>query len=367
MISRKDIMYQHMIAFKGVYGKINDIDCRFLLAEEEDNDQNYYDLKCIITDQPIIQGDYITIDDQLFMIMDTKKVNESTYTKGVFRKVLKISLQSNLKDVYAVVDKVKGVYAQGQEITEVHDEYSFVIPKSVCNYTSLSVGTNLIAYAGGLYDIISIDDSKEGILIITSRFNNIYVPHIYTINLNSSSKILVETDTFQIVASCTDNSVVVENPTIIYTSSNEAIATVNSTGLITCLSIGSVTISCNYKNVSVNLAITIEEKPVEPVISYTYASSQSISQLKTYMTTTFTTFKYVDGVADSTLHIDYSFDVNAQTLINAGKIVVTRKSDSSISIKNVSVTTATNIYLTVTDSINNTKIIDNLAITLTGI
>jgi hypothetical protein len=36
MISRKDIMYQHMIAFQGIDGKINDADYRFLLTEEED-------------------------------------------------------------------------------------------------------------------------------------------------------------------------------------------------------------------------------------------------------------------------------------------------------------------------------------------
>ncbi|NRU83729.1 hypothetical protein DFH44_003769 [Clostridium beijerinckii] len=127
-----------------------------------------------------------------------------------------------------------------------------------------------------------------------------------------------------------------------------------------------MTISCNYKNVSVDLAITVEEKTVETVISYNYAFSQSITQLKTYMTTTLTTFKYLDGVVAPTLHIDYSFDANTQALINSGKIVVTRKSDSSISIKNASVSTVTNIYLTVIDTETGTKILDNKAIVLAG-
>ena len=366
MITRKDITYQHLINFQGINGKINDTECRFLITEEEDYKENKYDLKNIITDQPIKQGDYITIDDALFMIVDTQKIINSTYTKGTFREVLKITLEANSKDVYAVVDKVKGVYTQGQEITEVHDQYSFIIPKSVCDYTSLSVGTNLIAYAGGSYDIISIDDSKEGILTITGRFDSIYIPHVYTITLNSSSETLVETDTFQIFASCTDNSVAVENPTIIYTSSDTDVATVSSTGVVSCVGVGSTTISCNFNNVSVDLTIVVEAKPVEPVISYTYAFSQSITQLKTYMTTTLTTTKTVGGVSDLTLYIDYSFDTNTQSLISSGKIVVTRKSDSSITIKNSSVSTLTNIYLTVSDQANSTKILDAQQITLTG-
>lgn len=364
MISRKDIMYQHMMAFKGVYGKINDIDCRFLLAEEEDNDQNYYDLKCIITDQPIIQGDYITVDDQLFMIMDTKKVNESTYTKGVFRKVLKISLQSNLKDVYAVVDKVKGVYAQGQEITEVHDEYRFIVPKNSCNYTSISVQNNLIVYSGGSYDAISIDDSKEGILIITGRFNSVYNPHTYAIKLSETTKALVETEIYTIVVSTTDNGIIVENPNIIYTSSDESIATVNN-GLVTAITRGNCIITATLGNASATLSLVVNAKPVEPVIGYTYAFSQSITALKTYMTTTLTTNKLVDGVVDSTLKINYIFDSVGQNLINQGKVVIAVASDSSIKIKNASVSAVTTIHLTVTDRAN-TNIIVDTDIILTG-
>lgn len=364
-MSRKDVLYQHMIAFRGVDGKINDIDCRFLLAEEEDKDQNYYDLKCIITDQPIIQGDYITIDGQLFMIMDTKKVNESMYTKGVFRKVLKITLQSNLKDVYAVVDKVTGVFSQGAEITEVHDEYSFVIPKSVTNMTSATPSNNAIIYAGASYDAISIDDSKEGLLIITGRFNSVYNPHTYAIKLSETTKTLVETEIYTIVASATDNGIIVENPNVIYTSSDESIATVNN-GLVTAITKGNCIITATLGNASATLSLVVNAKPVEPVISYTYTFSQSITALKTYMTTTLTTAKSVGGVGDTSLYIDYSFDANAQALINSGKIVVTRKSNSSISIKNVSVNTVINIYLTVIDSVDSAKIIDNLAITLTG-
>lgn len=358
MITRKDIMYQHMIAFQGIDGKINDKDYRFLVAEESDGSENNYDLKYIITDQPIKQGDYVTIDDSIFMIIDTKQVINSKYTKGVFREVLKITLQATLKDVYAVVDRVRNVFEQGSEITEVHDQYQFIVPKSSCNYTSISAEKNLIIYAGGSYDAISIDDSKEGILTVTGRFNTVYIPHTYGITLNSSAETLVETGTYTIIPTCTDNNIADENPKVIYMSSDETIATVTSDGVVTALKEGNCVITATYMNVSAKLTLTINAKTVEPVVSYTYNFSQSITAFRTYVTNTLTTFKTVDGVADPNLKINYIFDSAGQGLISSGKVVVTVASDSSIKIKNASVSSKTTIHLTVTDSANDYVIVD---------
>ncbi|NRU52561.1 Ig-like domain-containing protein [Clostridium beijerinckii] len=189
--------------------------------------------------------------------------------------------------------------------------------------------------------------------------------HSYAISLNSNNQTLVETETYKIVPNVTDKGVTVTNPKVNYTSSDENIAKVDSTGLVTALSVGSCIITCSIGTVNSVLNLNVNEKPISPVVSYSTNWSQG-TNIKQFVTSTLSCIKTISGVADSTLHIDYSFDTNAQTLINAGKIVVTRKSDSSISIKNVSVTTSTNIYLTVTDSVNNTKILDNQQITLTG-
>lgn len=347
MTTRKDIMYQHLIAFQGIDGMINDTSCRFLITEEEDYKENKYDLKNVVTDQQIKQGDYITIDNTLFMIVDTKKVISSMYTVGTFREVLKITLQSNLKDVYAVVDKVKGVYAQGAEITEVHDQYSFIIPKSSCNYTSISAQNNLIIYAGATYDAISIDDSKEGILTITGRFNTIYNPHIYTISLNENTKTLAETETYQISATCTMDGTTQTNPTITYVSSDENVATISSSGVVSTLKAGSCNITCTYNGMSAALLLTVTAKPVTPVISYTENWSQTTT-IKQYVTSTYTVTRTTDGVLETPL-IDYVFDSAGQALISSSKIVVTRKADNSFSVKNSTITTTTTCYVTITD------------------
>lgn len=347
-MTRKDILYQHLIAFQGIDGKINDIPCRFLVTEEEDYKENKYDLKNIVTDQPIRQGDYVTIDGALFMIVDTKKVINSIYTLGTFRGVSKITLQSNLKDIYAVIDKVRGLYTQGQEITEVHDEYTFIIPKSSTNMTSATPNKNAIIYEGGSYDAVSIDDSKEGVLIITGRLSNLYNPHVYTISLSETTKTLVETETYSIIATATDNETIVSNPQLTFKSSDTIVATVDSnTGVVSAVKAGSATITVTYQNVSATVYLTVNAKPVTPVISYTENWSQTTT-IKQYVTSTYVATRTTDGIVETPL-IDYVFDSTGQALISTSKIVVTRKADNSFSVKNGTITTTTTCYVNITD------------------
>lgn len=96
-MSRKDIFYQHLIAFQGIDGKINDNDCRFLVTENDDSKENEFDLKNIITDKSLKKGDYITIDSIIYMVIDTQKVIDSSYIKGTIREALKITLESTLQ------------------------------------------------------------------------------------------------------------------------------------------------------------------------------------------------------------------------------------------------------------------------------
>lgn len=358
-----DSCYKKAIEQYGIIATIDENQTKVLIREISDNSTYGIDYKKIISSSLLQQGDYVVINGVQFLIIDTEEqMSQSIYNVGVFRKTLSVLLGTTYKPVQAIADKYRGQYVDGQYINEVHDQYTFIIPKLG---NSVSIGGSLV-YDLGIYDILSIDSSRDGLYYITGKYNTVYVPHTYTITLNSNSQTLVETDTYQIVATCYDNDTVVSNPTIIYTSSDPNIVSVDATGVVSCLAVGSATITCTYNNVSADLTIVVEAKPVEPVISYTYAFSQSITALRTYMTTTLTTSKLVDGVADSTLYINYSFDSNAQSLISAGKIVITRKSDSSISIKNASITTTTNIYLTVTDNANGTKILDAQQITLTA-
>ncbi|OOP74153.1 Ig-like domain-containing protein [Clostridium beijerinckii] len=361
-----DIMYKQLVRLRGAIGKINDLECRFLITEETDNDENKYDLKSIITDQSLKQGDYVTFNNILYMVFDVQKPTDSIYTKGTMREVLKITFETSQNDVYAVVDKVKGVYADGQEITEVHDEYRFIVPKNSCNYTSISVQNNLIVYSGGSYDAISIDDSKEGILIITGRFNSVYNPHTYAIKLSETTKTLVETENYTIVVDTTDNGTKVSNPQLKFVSNDTSVATVDSNkGIVSAVKSGSCTITCTYNNVSEKLALIVVAKPVTPVISYTENWSQTTT-IKQYVTSTYTVTRNTDGIIETPL-IDYTFDSDGESLISNKKIVVAPKADNSFSVKNSTITNTTTCYVTIKDSLSGHVIVNQLLTFVKGV
>lgn len=356
-----DSCYKKAIELEGVIATIDENQIKILIRDA--NNSTYgIDYKKIISSTSINQGNYVVIDGVKFLIIDIElQYSQSTYNIGVFRKTQEILLGSNYKPVQAIVDKYRGQYVDGQYINEVHDQYTFIIPK-LGNKTG--VGSSLV-YDLGIYDIISIDSSRDGLYYVTGKYSSVYTPHTYAITLNSDSQTLVQGDTFQIVATCYDNDTIVTSPTVTYTSSDPNIVSVDATGVVTGTLVGSATITCSYNNVSADLAITVEAKPVEPVVSYTTAWSQTTT-ITQYVTSTLTTTKTVDGVADSALYVDYSFDANMNTLISQGKLVITRKSNSSFSVKNASVSTTTYGYVTVTDHATGYKILDALKLTFTG-
>lgn len=357
MINAIDMMNGQLININGLQATVDGKSTKILITEASEN--------TIVTDQPLHEGSFIEVNEKKYLVVAiNEQFNQGIYKSGIFEKTLPILLGSSLKPVNAVVSKYRGQYVDGQLINEVHDQYIFKISKNDTNMNTLSIGNDLIIYDKGQYNILSVDNTQDGILIITGKFDTIYIPHTYTISLNSSTQTIVQGEIFQLVATTTDNSQAVTNPTIEWTSSNEAIATV-SNGLITGIGVGSCTISATFKGVSAIVNLTVNEKPSIPVISYASASSNGyIYRPKEGSVLSFT--KLVDTVPDVSLKVAYSLDSLGTQLLSKGSISITTKTDSSFTIRNVNISTLQSFYITVTDSANGTKILDNKQITLKG-
>ncbi len=357
-----DSCYKKAIQDYGVIAKLGEIETKVLIRES--SDAYGIDYKKIISSKPLQQGNYVVINGVQYLICDIEEqLSQSVYDIGVFRKALPLLVGSTYKPIMGIVDRNKVNIVNTQGIQAEYDQYNFIIPK--LGNSKVSVNTEIV-WDGGIYTTISVDTTKDNLLIVTGKYKDIYNPHVYTITLNSNSQTLKETENYQIVATCKDNSVVVESPQLTFVSSDIEIATVDATGIVSCVGIGSVTISVQYNNVSSILQLIVEAKPVDPVISYTGTFKLSITAFKQYMTNTYTATKTVDGVADTSLNINWSWDANTQSLINAKKIIVTKVSDSVFTFKNASVSTVTNCYLTVRDSANGNIITDNQVIVFRG-
>lgn len=360
MLSRKDITYQHLIAFRGNDGKINNKDCRFLVTENEDNDENNLDYKNIITNEPLKQGDYINVDNINYMVIHKTNVLESSYNIGVFRKALPIQIGNSLKNIEAVIDKKSiGLNETGQ-ITDTHDQYQFIVPALDLNGKSNNVGFSQIIFDKGLYKINSVDTTRDNLIIYVCKFAEMYNPHVYTIELSETMKTIVEGETYQVVATYKDNGTVVTNPTLTYSSSDTTIATVDDKGLVTGMGVGSVEITVNYNNTIEKLSIVVNAKPVEKVISYSSTSSNGYSY-RPKEGATLTYIKTVDSVVDTTLDISFTLDATGTSLVNSNSISVVKKISNTIQVRNLTLTTVKTFVLTVKDNTNG-QVISNQTI-----
>lgn len=88
---------------------------------------------------------------------------------------------------------------------------------------------------------------------------------------------LKDSTTYQLSYTVTNNGVVVENPTIHYSSSDETIATVDSNGLMTMLKEGTVDITASYSTASVTTTMTIANTSAQ---TYTLSITSSASTIK---------------------------------------------------------------------------------------
>ena len=97
---------------------------------------------------------------------------------------------------------------------------------------------------------------------------------------------LKESTTYQLSYTVTNNDIVVENPTIHYSSSDETIATVDSNGLMTMLKEGTVDITARYSMASVTTTMTIANTSAPTYTLSLTSSSDTIKVNGTYKTMT---------------------------------------------------------------------------------
>lgn len=339
--------YKKAIELAGVTATINNIETKILVKEA--NAEYGIDYKKIISSTSFNQGDYVLINGVQYLIVDTEEqMSQSIYNVGTFRETKElILLNYNNKKVQGIVDRNKINIISTEGITGAYDQYNFIIP-ALGNKVSLN---HEIVWDGMIYEVISIDATKNDLFYVTGKQKETYNPHVYTISLFENTTTLVEGGTYQISGViCTDNGNVVTNPTLIYSSSDVNIATVSDGGLVTGIKAGTTcNISVTYNGVSAILSLTVNVKPSIPVVSYSATSSNGYS-FKKLVGATLSYFKTIDGVADTTLDISFSLDSVGQQLLSSSAISLVKKTASTLYIRNLTVTTAKSFVLTVTDN-----------------
>ena len=131
------------------------------------------------------------------------------------------------------------------------------------SYTLLDNSTNVWQYK---CEVMFYDGSKNEFTFKIDIDNGKIINNITGITLNETSKELDIIDTFQLIATIEPANAT--NTNIIWSSSNEEVATVNQKGLVTAKSIGETTITATTEEGNFTASATITVKMKQDISAY---------------------------------------------------------------------------------------------------
>lgn len=204
-------------------------------------------------------------------------------------------------DVYykSTLLRCNGVYNENSGIVMNVPFYSDIMKSSV------SVGNNVISILNGYIEFITEENSLSKQIEINQRFNefgrtfrvsnqycidgilhivaeveaNQEPTYIYSVVIDGKpTSSLQPEDRVQLNATTYMGSVITTGATLDWISSDNSIATVDGTGLVTCISEGTAIITCIWveQNVSEKVSIMVASDPI-PTTGYTYSITGNIN------------------------------------------------------------------------------------------
>jgi len=241
--------------------KVNSVDKKVLIEEITDK-ISVLDEKIIVSDFIISQCDLIEYQARQWLVISEISNVGYSYISRI-RKCRE--LKYNNKIIYGLVDS---------KVFDIDENKYFNL---VDNQILITIGdinkvvvNDIINFNNKAYIVIGVNDTIENTLILRCSYD-MENTHTYTISLSVNNADIEKSKAFQIVSTCMDNSEVITSPVLTYISSDETIAIVDNTGLISTLNVGTATITVQYQNVESILNINVTDIPV--VMSYMIVSS----------------------------------------------------------------------------------------------
>ena len=220
--------------------------------------------------EPFGIGSVIVMKGQPYVIVSDKDFDESNAVYSAIAQKTNVTING----IPFVVDTATYGESQGTIFTQVDGDV--IIYTGFNTITDKIKVNNHINAFGNSYQV-SNKFVKENIIYIHLKQTTATPDHYEIVYNGVSSFDIKDSTTYQLSYTVTNNGVVVENPTITYSSSDETVATVDSNGLMTMLKEGSVNITATAYDTSVTTTMTIANS--SPSVDYRmeiYAATDTI-------------------------------------------------------------------------------------------
>lgn len=122
-----------------------------------------------------------------------------------------------------------------------------------------------ITFRGGVYKVGAVDNTIDGYYTHYTKYDN--KATVYTMTLEKENLSVSTGKTVQIIPICKQDNTVINNPVVTYTSLDNNIATVSSSGLVKGVSEGTTTIKTTYEGIVATCTITVVKVVYDIVLS----------------------------------------------------------------------------------------------------
>lgn len=244
------------LEMSGKQAIINNSNVKVLLKPIDDSYKSGVNFNYLYTYADFSQGDLISINDINYLVIDKENNLVNTYNKATITKTQIITYKN--KELNAYVKCIKDFLDNSSPYFSVlADEIEITIPDN--NEIDIN---DIVSYKNSEFKILSLDNTKDGLISFIAKFNRKADPIVYSIDCTKEVT-LEEEKTETITVTCKKDNVVDNKAKLIYKVLDDTICTIKD-NVITALKPGSTTITITYNNVSAEIKVIVKAKQVVP-------------------------------------------------------------------------------------------------------